>query len=290
MLPAQKQLLLEILAAITLFSILVFVKTKLFPKPMQYRRKEFEIGENKHRVDIVKGLLPMNTGTLTINTYDPLSASYITMPPPTSSVKGGFAYSFWMNRQGNSNRSLSNKNIIMRGIHKGSSNLVKGPLIRFGEKQDEFVVEFNTQKTPHGEWVVNPNALQVFTGNKWGMYTFVFRDYVNEHSLMKGLRIDLYIDNKLIGSHVEEGNGLRLNEGPLYILPNVENVHPASGLLADIKYFNYALDANDIDSLFKEGFGRGSYVTPTSKKVSTLNDNYNIVTMYTETRMLDGKK
>lgn len=308
------QYLLEFLVAMIILVILYYFLFRiLFPAAPNYKSTEFNVIPNKSRVDVIRGILPLNSGMLTISTFDPTSPEYVDLPRPSNVTdgKGGFTYSFWMNKNGTTMNGLRNKNIFLRGVNKsvslnnlyGESNttqdlLVKMPLLRYPHNNErdtqgnllegyELVVEFNTLKKPNNTWYITPQVLSILTGDKWAMYSFIFHDNVDQYGMKRGLQIDFYIDNKLIDSHVIRDDGLRYNDGPLYLLPNVGGTN-SSGYLADFRYFNYALGPNDIDSLFAEGYNSGNYVTPKQRRINTLNNNASILSLEAEMSIARG--
>jgi hypothetical protein len=297
-----------IIVALYIFMTMVFLKKKII-----YKGGSYNVYPSKNTIDLVTGQMPLGASSVVLNTYDATATNYVYIPQPSNSTDGGFAYSFWMNRGNNSSANLKNNIIFMRGIiqysavvHNGETKnmiLVKSPLLRFGDSETELAIDFNTLNEPHNTWVINSDVIKIMSGNKWGMYTIVFKDNKDEYGVKNGLRIDLFIDNKLISSYKKLGDSIRMNSGNIHILPNTvgmgsgdlwhppaPTISPKSGYVADVKYYNYAPSVNDIDKIFSKGFKTGSFVTPQNIRSKKMDNDYKLINLYNETKQIVNKQ
>jgi hypothetical protein len=289
--------------------VLIFLKKKVI-----YKGGSYNVYPSKNTVDLVTGQMPLGASSVALNTYDGTATNYVYIPQPSNSTDGGFAYSFWMNRGNNSYTNLKNNIIFMRGIMQYSSVndggvtkkmlLVKSPLLRFGDSDSEFKLDFNTLNEPHNTWVINSDVIKIMSGNKWGMYSIVFKDNKDDYGVKNGLRIDFFIDNKLISSYKKLGDSVRMNTGDIHILPNTVGMgadpdvwfppapttSPKSGYVADVKYYNYAPNVNDIDKIFAKGFKNGSFVTPQNIRSKNMDQDYKLINLYNETKQIVNKR
>lgn len=309
--------LYELLASTVLIVAIYYVTVKYFITRNDYHTQgSYNVYPNNSRVTLVKGIMPLSTTSLTLNTYDKTNSNYVYIPHPSNSENNGFTYSFWMNRGANTRSKTKDNIIFMRGLNQynrvkhdnESKNMivVKCPLLRFGDNDDELVLEYNSMEEINNVWVIKTDVLGIMGGDKWGMYTFVFSDYKDKNEIKRGIKIDFYLDNRLIKSHHKFEDGLKKNVGPIYILPKNEKYSGSvrsyaggdtqlwfppppndslnSGSLSNFTYSNYALGPNDIDELFMSGFDRHSFVTPKNIRQTRMKDSYKILSLYNETK------
>ena len=316
----------QILTAIILLIVVYILVFKLiFSKSrVIYKTGEFNVYPNNNSVYLFEGIMPMSTNNAEFNTYNQKSPNFIYIPHPSNTHKGGYTYSFWMNTGSNSLSSLDHNIIFMKGINKyyqikenttdKEVVLVKAPLLRFKYYDDTktigFVMEFNSLNQVHNEWEINPEILNIMASNRWSMYSFVFRDDIDKYKIKIGMRIDFYIDNKLVTSYTKRNDNMKNNNGNIYICPTIDTQNLTSydncednlaggcfltpkptgliknGYIADFKYFNYALDINDIDTEFMKGYKQHSYVTPKTIRYGNIMNDYKIMSLYNETHQI----
>jgi hypothetical protein len=171
--------------------------------------------------------------------------------------------------------------------------MIKNPLVKLERCGKNLTVEFNTvssidairEKTPIGicdgafdTWN-NANSHKLTLSGldshvfnkKWNMITICIQDtypsdpypvrnkvrcriYVNT-----GLELDTYVDGTLDRTYNKNKTLLKLNKGHLHIAPNINNLllRPKKDeglMMADMSYYNYILDSNEIDNLFNIGY------------------------------------
>ena len=289
--------LIQVLAGfLTCLLFYVSVIIHIYPKKRNVAPSKFA-NPKKHIVDVVRGAVPLNSRDIVINTDNPQKGSFLRLPRSTSYDQGGFAYSFWINSKSSQASRLKSMPLILRGVDTkakldgGTDEIVavKMPYIRFSDDANDltFVVEYNTTVTPHQEWVVDYGAKSTLHGDKWYMVTFVFHDYVSEYGVKRGYRIDMYIDDRLMSSKVEDGVGLIMNNGPIIVLPSTTPISEhagVTGFISDIRYLNFAPSALELYDLFKRGYSRDNYVTPKTIQTERTYNNYEIMSLYNELR------
>ena len=83
----------------------------------------------------------------------------------------------------------------------------------------------------------------------------------------------MYINDVLVNSgNVFEDDALKLNNSPLYVLPkiNTNNYTNLNGLVADIRYHNYALTQENIRTLFNKKYNKDQFKTALQIKNKSL--------------------
>ena len=144
---------------------------------------------------------------------------------------------------------------------------------------------------------------------KWSMITIIVQDtypqdpypirnkvrcriYVNSM-----LELDRYVDGKLnqINATDKSASVLKLNDGHLHVAPQITKTISGTAyktykpstekglMMADLTYFNYILEAGDIDSLFNTGFNKASSPVPGDDTLDT--GLYNIATKPTKKQL-----
>lgn len=195
------------------------------------------------------------------------------------------SYVDWANRS-SQNYAVSDETI-------NESVLVKSPCIRFGKNQDEIIVEFNTLKTPHNSFVIPAQRLiNIFNDlkdeNKWVMFTFTFADFVNVDGFESGVNICFYVNTTLVANKVIRNDALKVhNHAPLYIMPDSgTSGSAASGNIADITFYNYALKAGDLETVVRKGFNQKTFTTPRMRNALKIKQKYYNLTISNELDML----
>jgi hypothetical protein len=187
--------------------------------------------------------------------------------------------------------------------------LINCPMIKFGASYRELQVFFNTSKgpipitdglkpnitihmTPEDDISTRRNVLSLLPLN-WFLFTFVFEDnYSKENGSENGIKFTFYINdfpyltNTASHDSFLRNNMLKQNDGNIYILPNLSSkitngTSPDILKMANINYFNYALESKDIARTYQSGPPTYSAVSVTSneKKPGFLG-SYNKIDIY----------
>jgi len=191
-------------------------------------------------------------------------------------LKGGsqFTYQFWVNV--GDPEALNEQVIFLRGdpniynytvvdnVQKTTRNVKDFisfcPMLTFGPPGEMgFKLYFNTVHNIKQEMVITTlksdndvlrqNMLSLFP-QKWVLITIVFEDNMPISDFESGLMVKFYVNDTVykIGRYPTM---LRQNEGNFYMMP--DTVIPQVKL-ADLSYFNYALDDATILKTFRKGF------------------------------------
>ena len=189
--------------------------------------------------------------------------------------------------------------------------ITKNPLVRLSGDGDKIALEYNniynTDSYQHGSiykncnnipyvniWNKrNKNMLGVYDigfNNKWFMVTIVMKEVADSNNILAQNRAScrMYINGvKLLDKKVETkyksevySATFRNNTSPFYINPQLDTsktpynkVTTGNALkIADVKYYNYAIDDDMISSLYNKGFNTEIAVTSTiDNKLSKYN-------------------
>jgi hypothetical protein len=195
--------------------------------------------------------------------------------------------------------------------------LVKSPLVKLDHNGDALIVEFNTLNSTEGimngakntcvlidtDWY-NINQYKVglqglrstVFSKKWFMVTIVLEDTYPTDPLpiRNKIRSQIYIngtlelDKYVVGSLQNTGNStsspLRINQGNLYINPQLQDSASQSVttntvygqnkfMMADLTYYNYALQPAEVISLFNSKFNN-TYAQISSLTNDTTDTSY----------------
>lgn len=272
----------------------------------------------KLSVPIIEGKIIMNNNQLVIDTSDPNQIEYVSLPP-SNNLKGGiqYSYSMWMNKL-NISSSIANRILFMRGLTTTSqvatldtsSNidgvwtngtkidtnltkfkltsttngpLVKQPLVKFGDNENELKIQFNTIKNPTNEIIITGDMMNKLNTNAWYLLTFTFQDGYGIDGFENGVMIKFFINDKEMMTQTIPNDALIINQDPVYILPTLNVVDPnvatLAGSMADITYHNYALSQDDMLAIVLKGFNNMSYMTPGMKKSTANASKYYTMTL-----------
>lgn len=224
--------------------------------------------QNKVSKYLIKGMLPMSNSEILFNTVNNKSPRY-TGVPHSVNMDGGaqYSYSFWLNKKPSS--EYGDRIILMRGIMPDSVTnsrniIIKSPLIKFDSDGNKLQIEFNTSKNKNNVYTLKADVFKMIDTSDWYLVTVVFKDYIDERTnFERGVNVLVYLNGSLVDSGmVIKNDSLKINDGPLYILPKTQKNHyNLRGNLADIKYHNYALTQHDIEKIYKEGPTLGQFKT-----------------------------
>ncbi len=249
--------------------------------------------QQREKVTIFEGIMSAkaNVGK-TYNTYDPTSGSYKRLPKSINRMGGAqFSYSFWlMFERGVSNESVEGKTILMRGdkqhfqplvstagepdtasknlFERGKDYTIACPRISF-VKANQLAVDVNTDRELRTRFIIGSdeesvemrkNLLSLVPGH-FALLTFVFEDNVGIDSFEKGIRMKFYMNDLLYHTSTAPG-ALRQNTGPLHLFLDAEP-SGTQGIdhckLADLTYYNYALEDRDVAGLYGKGFTNSEF-------------------------------
>lgn len=219
------------------------------------------------------------------NTVFPYRMNYVPFMKMSESVNGRmgsqFTYQFWMKINDTNPNLIQNLIILLKGddtkyrlgyydyydvAHPWMKELttepdymIKCPLIKFGENHKHLIVEFNTSSKPNESVHIklgnddesnrtNPLTLLPLD---WGLLTFVFQ----ENNKEGGFKFTFYLNDKAV-MNVNFQGFLRMNDGDLYLFPNLDSKADVLSI-SNMKYYNYA--RTDRDIVFDFNKGRKSY-------------------------------
>jgi hypothetical protein len=299
---AYSAILIQITAAVMVTLVCVLLILYVFDVNLVKSDKELPYFKRfeKHVAVPIDGVLPFSYQELRIDAHNKNSDWYMYMPK-SSNIKGGaqYSYSFWMNK--NKLVGVKDKVILLRGL-KNVHNTVtlgepraypskdtltmdgthyvaqvqkevatKSPMIKFGANEDEIIVQFNTVGNRHNEFKITSDILNVMGTNNWVMYTFTFEDFIAPYGFENGVVAKFFINDKEVFNKKFKYDALAINDGPLFVFPYHPNEKPEDrnkmvGSIADLKYYNYALTAEEIRDIKKKGFNKQMYIPPHLRK------------------------
>ena len=108
------------------------------------------------------------------------------------------------------------------------------------------------------------------------MFTVVLKETTPENDILNKFKTicKIYLNDILMLDRVVEGpyNGLEYdsidisgtaamkhNKGPLYLNPGIQTTTNQTLQMADLTYYNYALESNDIKNIFNNGFNKNPF-------------------------------
>ena len=179
--------------------------------------------------------------------------------------------------------------------------MVKNPLIRMKKDGTSIVVEYNTITFPDafhdgGSAEIGNNCSSWFDRNKgllgiydldnsydrnWFMVTVILQEVSPDNDILykNKTTCKMYINGVLMLDRMVESPydstptysaAMRHNRGPLYINPggiygkdkDDEITTEKALMMADLTYFNYAIDQSEVDEIYKRGFTKGAAPMP----------------------------
>jgi hypothetical protein len=259
----------------------------------------------KRQIDIVDGYID-SANKLSINTSIPFANNYLPIKP-SMNIKGGaqFTYQLWLFVD--DPNSAAGKTIFIKGDpakynYKISENkyniqtkqmensyilntigqISKCPMLAFNSGGDagaiEFHMEFNTLHNISESFdvvsiksdnnIYRNNLLSVFA-KQWFLVTIIFQDNIPINDFENGIIIKFYL-NDVMYQQQSYKSTLKQNDGDLVLFPD-----SISGTkLTSMKYYNYAVSDQSIQSVYK----KGPVVTPSltfgavTKHISYISD------------------
>jgi len=134
---------------------------------------------------------------------------------------------------------------------------------------------------------------------KWNMITIIIQDtYPNDPQPIRNkvrcriyvnglLELDRYVNNSIAGTFASQtASLLKQNDGHLHINPVISSTIDATVtttkpngekgvMMADLAYFNYALEANEINTLFDAKFTKTVATAPGADNITSADEIYN---------------
>ena len=197
----------------------------------------------------------------------------------------------WKNNNNNKYINLVTKNPLVRINRDGTSIAIDyNNILSPDSYQNNSTYQNCTYKTNTEKWEnKNINMLGVYDitfNNKWFMVTIVFKEVADNNNILTKNRAlcRIYINGMLIFENKVETvyedkirpATIKHNKSEFYVNPTFENIHPNLNpylnwssykissddardklnilKIADLKYFNYAIEQNKINSIYREGF------------------------------------
>lgn len=237
---------------------------------------------------VLDGYAPISyLGYKSYNTFNPYAENFRKIGKSLNSMGGAqFTYQFWIKIEDPNDALFKDFVIFMKGDNRKyklglydsdsrqlmsqvpADYVISCPLIKFVDNYRHLRVQFNTVKSPLTSIDINMNpntggmsrrnALSLLPLN-WYLLTFIFEDNfsyqtANENGInFKFFLNDFpYQENGASDSPALRNNTLKQNDGDLFLVPNPPE---AGGFLkiGNIKYFNYALDAEEIKATYRGG-------------------------------------
>lgn len=174
-----------------------------------------------------------------------------------------------------------------------NDRFVKCPLVRFGEKSNSLRIEFNTLRNPH--MFVDLDA-EIFTmikstpkNPKFNLIAFSFQDNFDFGGVERGIKIDIFIDDALVKTATFENNSLKINDGPIVLFAtnrDQESPQVIEGDIADLTYYNYALQTKELEQIYNNSFSTNVCELPYTSSSNKLKSGYSKINLYNETRQI----
>ena len=249
----------------------------------------------RERVRLFEGIMTAKSNIgKTYNTFDPTSPSYKRLPRSVNRMGGAqFSYSFWMMfERGLDDSQVAGKTIFMRGDKRhfrprvstaedpgvpdrdyfadggGMDYTIACPRVSF-VTANQLAVDVNTDRELRTRFLVGSdessvdmrkNALSLIPGH-FALMTFVFEDNVGIDSFERGIRMKFYLNDRLYHTSTSPG-ALRQNTGPLHLFLDAEpdgNEGLDRCKVADLTYYNYALEDRDVAAAYGRGFTNSDF-------------------------------
>lgn len=258
--------IVQILLALFLVLLLLFVAYLIFnyESIVNYRNAMYL----KKEIIIFNGIMDFANTQWSFNTYNKTLSSFKDLTPSINQNGGAeYSYNFWlcMNKSALNNISSSDVVLLLRGskmkvpylnntncetFNKGSSIIVKNPLIRMKSDGSAIIVEYNSISNPDsyrengtnvincstGSWYdKNKGLLGIYNMNnyvydkKWFMFTVVLKEIMPENDVLYKNKTNckIYINGINILDRTVESpyNGafgsaaMKHNRAPLHVNP-----------------------------------------------------------------------
>lgn len=169
------------------------------------------------------------------------------------------------------------------------NRLVKAPLIRFGKDNNttSLRIEFNSFKNPHMFIDLDAEIFSlVRSSSAKPVYTLIsvaFQDNVDFGGVERGIKADIFMNSALVKTQTFEDNALMLNKGPIVLWPNTTSEDSTMDAdVANLTYYNYALEVDDVDSIYRNGFKNDLCTFPDSRLANETTHRYRKIGLHNE--------
>ena len=172
--------------------------------------------------------------------------------------------------------------------HYDKDIVIKAPLIKFGVNENQLIVQFNTVNNPHTEVTINAPIMKLMSTNTWSLLTFTFEDYRGLDGFESGVQFKFFVNDTEMHSQRFKDDALLLNADPVYLFPSLpadksipsreaalltQDWSSLQGSIADVTYYNFALQSKDLTDILHAGYNNSTYLTPGMRSRSTTYDN-----------------
>ena len=169
---------------------------------------------------------------------------------------------------------------------------IKCPLVKFGDNPNTMIIEFNTIRNPYLKVVLDAEVFTFLksskTNTKFNMLSIAFQDNYDFGGVERGIKVDVFIDDALVKTQIFEDNALRINNGPIMLFPKKYKGedYKIDSDIADLTYYNFALNTNDVDSIYSYGFSDTTCKLPDSWNSNKEKHDFSKINLYNETRQI----
>ena len=221
------------------------------------------------------------------NTFNPYTDNFAKIGRSVNTYGGSqFTYQLWIKiddpvddyfkdliilLKGDNRQYMTGLYDVRNQLHSQLKNdyVIACPMIKFVDSYRNLRVHFNTHKSPFTTIDINMNpsdsvlsrrnVTSLLPLSKWFMLTFVFEDnYSIATGNENGINFRFYIDDFLYQTNTPSDVNLRLNtlyqnDGDLFLMMNVTGNNTNFMKMGNIKYYNYALNDEDVKRNFASG-------------------------------------
>jgi hypothetical protein len=145
------------------------------------------------------------------------------------------------------------------------------------------VIEFNTMKRFNNKIYIPEEGklLSHFNINSAVLFTFVFKTWKDYISFDSGCSIAFYANDTLMFQENISDDSIMNNRGNIYIYPKYSSLKQTNqdylknnGFMADLRYFNYALEQDEIEGLYNKGYTNITFEGPQGLNKKRLMNKY----------------
>ena len=243
----------------------------------------------KDKTSIIDGYA--NAGALSSRSYNTtnfLMDDYRKLGRSINENGASFTYQFWGKFEDLDSQYFTDRIILLKGDKrkfkvglynrdtgaledtKKPDHTIACPLIKFVDSYKHLKVTFNTNNDPYtsvsikmneeGGMIGRRNLLSLFGMDKWFLLTFVFEDNISTISgKPNGINFRFWVNDILYNEQLAstnphlKNNTLKQNDGKLHLFPQGRMENGKFMILGNVKYFNYALDREEIQKIFNAG-------------------------------------
>lgn len=174
-------------------------------------------------------------------------------------------------------RYMSNEEIEVetRNHTSGVSKYTKGGVY--------LVIEFNTLKRFNNKIYIPEQGklLSHFNINSAVLFTFVFKSWKNYINFDSGCSFSFYANDTLMFQEDIKDDAIMNNHGNIYVYPKFSSLKQIgqdylknNGFMADLTYYNYALDQPQIEGIYNYGYSNHTFEGPQGLNKKKLMNKY----------------